>query len=276
MENNSSYKVNSISSSMELEIKRLQAQVNLFWEKEVKHYKEFGMVSGMKIVELGCGPGFVLEKLNEEFDDVELTGVEIDDCLVEYAKKNLEKHKNITVQPGSILDINLPDNTYDFAIARLVIEHLDDPIAAIKEVTRILKPGGKAIFVDNDFEMHIECYPEIIELRDLYDAYCTARVQENGNPKIGRLLPLLLKKGGLSNIDIEVIVAHSELIGDEAFLKSEGVGIPSQLVKCGLLSSKTMGKISVKWRQMLRSEEHVMLRQLYLCVGEKLVCSLKE
>lgn len=255
---------------MELEINRLKAQVQLFWNKEVKRYKEFGMKQGMKVIELGCGPGFVLERLSEEFSVIDLTGVEIDDNLVNYAMEYLKQKKNIHIHQGSVLDITLPDNTYDFAISRLVIEHLSDPVAAIKEVCRILKPGGRAVFVDNDFEMHIECFPEIIELRELYDAYCEARCREGGKPKIGRELPILLKKGGFSNIDLEVVVAHSEIVGDEVFLKSEGIGIPSKLVKDGLLTSKAMGKISIKWRKMLKSEEHAMIRQLYMCVGEKL------
>lgn len=269
MVNESSYKIDSISSSMDFEVNRLKSQVQLFWNKEVKHYKEFGMKSGMKVIELGCGPGFLLERLDEEFDDIQLTGIEIEEALVNYAQEHLKE--NIEIKLGSILDTKLPDNTYDFAVTRLVIEHLSNPVDAIKEVFRILKPGGKAIFVDNDFEMHIESYPEIIELRELYDAYCEARVREGGKPKIGRELPILLMEGGFSNIDFEIIAAHSSIVGDDIFLKSEGIGIPSKLVKDGLLTSKTMGKISVKWRKMLMSDVHAMIRQLYMCVGEKLI-----
>ncbi len=79
---------------------------------------------------------------------------------------------------GDIIQTGMEDNTFDFAISRLVLEHLPDPTKAIKEIYRILKPGGKVILVDNDFEMHIMTYPHVSGLRELYDAYCQARFAE--------------------------------------------------------------------------------------------------
>jgi ubiquinone/menaquinone biosynthesis C-methylase UbiE len=76
-----------------------------------------------------------------------------------------------------------------------VLEHLPDPIKAIQEALRIIKPGGKAVFVDNDLTMHIMTHPHIPELGELYHAYCQSREVEGGNPKIGRELPTLLKNG---------------------------------------------------------------------------------
>jgi len=169
----------------------------------------------------------------------------------------------------SLMDTGLAANSFDFAIMRLVLEHLPDPVGAVQEVLRLVKPGGRAIFVDNDFSMHIMTHPPITELRELYDAYCRSREAEGGNPRIGRELPALLKRGGFSKVDFEVICAHSEVVGDEQFLASEGIGIPSQLVRDGFLSSRVLAKIAVEWRNMLKTPQHAILRQLYLASGEK-------
>lgn len=265
-----SYRIEKIASNLEGEINRLKAQVGLFWDKEVKHYIEFGLKDGLSIVELGSGPGFVTEKIIEKFSEVEVTAVEIDPVLVEYANKYLSRYqRQVRIIQGSIMNTGLRDNSFDFAITRLVLEHLPDPVNAVREVLRILKPGGKAIFVDNDFEIHIMAFPRVPSLRDLYDAYCQSRISEGGNPRIGRELPCILKKGGFTQVDFEVISAHSALIGEEAFLKSEGIGIPSQLVSDGFLSSKALGTISVEWRQMIKSAEHSIVRQLYMAYGKK-------
>jgi ubiquinone/menaquinone biosynthesis C-methylase UbiE len=273
MNSQSSYNIQTIAGNVEKEINRLQAQVELFWDKELKHYIEFGIRDGMSIVELGSGPGFVTEKIIEKFPNSNITAVEIDTLLTDYARNRLSQ-KNITqveVIPGSIMETGLPENSFDFAITRLVMEHLPDPVNAGREVFRILKPGGKAVFIDNDFEMHIMTYPHIPELRELYDAYCQARYAEGGNPKLGRELPSLLKKCGFANIDFEIISAHSDIVGEEKFFKSEGIGIPAKLVQDGFLSSKALGKISFGWRNTLRSEGHSIMRQLYLAAGEKLL-----
>ena len=57
-----SYQIRTISSNVEKEIQRLKAQVDLFWEQELKHYVEFGLRDGLSIAELGSGPGFLTEK----------------------------------------------------------------------------------------------------------------------------------------------------------------------------------------------------------------------
>lgn len=274
MNQQGSYQINSIAVDVNTEINRLKGQIELFWDKEIKHYIEFGLTDGMAIVELGSGPGFLSEKILERFPGTHLTSIEIDPIMVDYARKYLSVKQlpnQYQIIQKSIMETELADNSYDFAITRLVLEHLPDPVNAVREVVRILKPGGKAVFVDNDFEMHTMTYPHVAKLRELYDAYCQARYAEGGNPKIGRELPAILKEGGLSNVDFEVISAHSEIVGVEMFLKSEGLAIPSKLVQDGFLSSKVLGSISVDWRKMIKSENHSIIRQLYMAVGEKLL-----
>lgn len=269
----SSYKIQGFSADEKSEIERLKAQVELFWDKELVFYKMFGLKDGMKIVECGCGPGLMGQKLLAAFPKSYVTAFEIDPILVETAQNNarLWKLERYEVSERSILNTGLFNDTYDFAITRLVLEHLSDPVVAVKEVYRILKPGGKAVFIDNDFEFHMRTYPDISELRDLYNAYCVARQDEGGKPKIGRELPGLLKLAGFSNIDLQIVNAHSEIVGDQIFLKSEGSGIPAKLVKDGYLSGEIYSKIAHKWSKLLNTEGHSIFRQMFLCVGEKVL-----
>ena len=266
-----SYRVASIAGSVEKEIARLGGQVELFWSNELKHYVEFGLRDGMSIVELGCGPGFSTEKLLDRFPSIGITALDVDPMLLDVARDRLdERHGDrLELTHGSILETGLPDDTFDFALTRLVLEHLPDPVAAVREVVRILKPGGIAMFVDNDFEMHVMTSPRIEALGELYDAYCRARIAEGGNPRIGRELPRVLSEGGLSEVGFEVLSAHSDLVGSELFLSSEGVGIPTKLVRDGFLPSRSLARIVVRWRDLLNDPRHCILRQLYLAAGVK-------
>lgn len=268
-----SYQIQTISSHIDLEISRLKAQVDLFWPGEWMKYREFGMDDGMAVVELGSGPGHVTQKLLQSLTDASVTAVEIDPLLVAQSSRQLEAYVSAgscKIVEGSIMETGLPDNTFDFAITRLVLEHLPDPLGAVKEIYRILKPGGRAMFIDNDFDMHVMTYPRVPELRELYDAYCRSRSDEGGNPRIGRELPGLLKRGGLENIRFEILAAHSDIMGTELFARSEGIGIPAKLVRDGYLSSKVLGQLSLHWRDMLRHENCTIIRQLYMAAGEKL------
>jgi SAM-dependent methyltransferase/acyl carrier protein len=257
--------------NVDQEIRRLKAQVELFWHKEARLLRTFGLRDGMKVLECGCGPGHVVEKLLTTFPACEVTGVEIDPFLVRKSKDMVAAlgtgRGHILEQ--SITDLGFPDNSFDFVISRLVLEHLPDPVRAVKEVHRVLKTGGKAVFVDNDFDMHLRAYPDIPELRELYDAYCRCRTTEGGNPRIGRELPGLLMEAGFSRVDLEIVSAHSTVVGDEVFLKSEGSGIPAQLVKGGYLARDVMDRLARKWHSALHEKRHVFFRQLFVAAGEK-------
>jgi ubiquinone/menaquinone biosynthesis C-methylase UbiE/acyl carrier protein len=267
----SSYKINEFALNTKSEIERLEAQVDLFWEKELSLYKLSGLENGMAIVECGCGTGIVGRKLCQSFPECKITAFDIDPILVETARNNAQSLglDNYEVFELPILETGLPSNTYDFAIARLVLEHLSNPVDAIKEVFRILKPNRKAVFIDNDFEFHLRTHPDLPELKDLYDAYCRARQDDGGNPKIGRELPNLLKHSGFINIDLQIISAHSSIVGDSIFLKSEGSGIPAKLLRDGYLSGEIYTKIAQKWNRLLRTDGHSLFRQLFFCVGVK-------
>lgn len=270
LKNSSSYDISKISNNLISEINRLEGQVNLFWDKEFLIYKKYGLRNKIKILEVGSGPGFFSNQLLSCLTDIELHSLEIDSSLIDFAKKNtiqnLNTHKIIH---GSIEKTSIEDSYYDIVIARLVLEHLDDPISATLEMYRVLKPEGKIFVIDNDFEQHLIAYPMIEGLTKLYTAYSNARIKQGGNPFIGRELPTILKRCGFLIEGFEVLSAHSEIVGKEAFKKSEGIGIASQLIREGYLNPKDFANILKQWKEMLDHEHNGIIRQLYLAIGKK-------
>jgi ubiquinone/menaquinone biosynthesis C-methylase UbiE len=267
----SSYNVHQVAANANNEVQRLGAQVDNFWPKELRCLKQFGLADGMRVLECGSGPGYFIEKILIEFPALHATGVEIDPFLVARSKEELAKFgpDRHRVLEGSILAIPFENDTFDFVMARLVLEHLPDPVAAAREMRRVLKPGGKVVVIDNDFDLHLRSYPEIPELCDLYEAYCNARVSQGGNPRIGRQLPVVLADAGFSEIDLEIVLSHNRLVGDHAFLRSEGSGIPAQLVKEGFLSRDVLDRLADRWHKALQQPDHCLIRQLYVAVGCK-------
>jgi acyl carrier protein len=150
-----------------------------------------------------------------------------------------------------------------------VIEHLEEPLKALYELNRILKPGGKLVIVSNDFAYHLLTYPVIPQLNEMYDAYCRSRFSEGGNPFIGRMLPAYLENSNFDRINFEIITAHSKLSGDETFLKAENINISKRLVETGFLSRNTLADLVEKWYEMLKDPHHVFYRQLFVVSGEK-------
>ena len=94
------------------------------------------------IMEIGCSSGHLLEKLTEEKPDARLIGADI---VYSPLLKLAEKLPSIPMLRFDLLNCPLPDNYLDAVILLNVLEHIEDDVAAIKQINRILKPGGIAI-----------------------------------------------------------------------------------------------------------------------------------
>ncbi len=266
-----SYILDIFSENIESEVNRLKCQVDLFYQREFEIYKKLGLKDGMKIVDCGSGPGYMIRNIVRDLPDCTATAVEIDPFLVEHLKGNSENNgkKLFEVKHASIYKTELPDNSFDFAIARLVLEHLTQPVDAISEVRRILKPGGIIMVVSNDFSYHLLTYPTIKESDEMFSAYINSRLSKGGNPLIGRQIPVLLKNGGFEELKVEIICVHSEIEGDKPFLKAENVNISKSLVKEGFLKKDSLESLIENWYKMLQYPGHVLFRQLFVTSGTK-------
>jgi ubiquinone/menaquinone biosynthesis C-methylase UbiE/acyl carrier protein len=263
-----SYEVSTFSTGVQAEVKRLNAQIDLFWDKEIDLYRRWGLSDNLHIADLGCGPGYLIERLLQQFPSSKFVGVEQSTLLADLAQERLKKYSAVeNVFKGSIDQFTPPEHSFDFVLIRLVLEHVPNPIALLQHIRTFLKPVGKIIVIDNDFDFHLRTFPDIKEFEQLYKAYCASRTQDHGDPCIGRKLPMLLKAAGFSEIDLEILLSHSQITGDTAFLNAEGAGIPAQLIKSGHLSEQVLDSLVAKWRTMLRSPDHCMFRQLFAATG---------
>jgi len=89
-----------------------------------------------KILDIGCGFGFFLNAMKQHRWDA--TGIEISKDGRQYAKN----HYQIHVHSKPLEALALPNHHFDAVTLFYVIEHIADPLAVLKEVFRILKPGG--------------------------------------------------------------------------------------------------------------------------------------
>jgi ubiquinone/menaquinone biosynthesis C-methylase UbiE/aryl carrier-like protein len=266
-----SYRVETFATSVEAEIRRLNAQVDLFWPSERVLLQRYGLQDGMKVLDCGCGPGRLIELLRGVLPSLVCTGLEMDPLLVSAASQRLTECGlgDCRVLQGTAEQPGLPEESVDFVILRLVLEHVPDPLRALQSLARLLKPGGRLFVIANDFEFHLRAWPAVPELDRLYEAYCASRSSEGGDPCIGRRLPHLLRRAGLASVGYEIEVAHNEVVGDAAFLKAEGAGIPAQLVRTGFLDERVLESMTRSWRAMLAEPGHCIVRPLFVCVGER-------
>ena len=104
----------------------------------------FGNLNGKKIIDIGCGKGRFLRILKSKFSKSDLYGLDISEKMLSFCPKEIK-----TVC-GSILDIRYPDKYFDYVYCIETLEHSLRIENSVKELVRILKPGGKIIIIDKN------------------------------------------------------------------------------------------------------------------------------
>lgn len=205
------YEADRYHRDLPSELLRLQRFAGLAWDKEARALTALGLTDGMKVLEIGSGPGFYTEHLTGLVPNGSVTGLEIDAGLIEHARRHLESRAKTTVTlvEGSAGDIPLPDASFDFAVARLVFQHLPDQATALREIRRVLRPGGRVAVVDVDYRATNLVYPVRDAVEAILEKTALAHQMRGGDPHVGRRIWRLLDRAGFTDLDLEAAVLHS-------------------------------------------------------------------
>ncbi len=115
----------------------------------IQRLKELAEVKqGDNVLDVACGPGLVACEFAAHCNHV--TGVDITPAMIEQAqKRQIEKGlTNLSWSVGSALPLPYDDNSYSLIITRYSYHHFLDPRAALVEMIRVCKPGGRVLVAD--------------------------------------------------------------------------------------------------------------------------------
>jgi SAM-dependent methyltransferase len=166
----------------------------------------FDASPGMKVLDLGTGIGAMAAQLHKRFPDIELFGLDRDPAQLAVAR---ERHPIATYVEGDATAMPFETATFDRVHATWLLEHVPDPLAVLREVARVLKQGGIAMFVEVDNET-LRTDPPFSVVRDVMHALDRAQIAGGGDPYIGRRLQQLFERAGF----LESKAQSLPLVGD--------------------------------------------------------------
>lgn len=104
----------------------------------------------------------------------------------------------VEVREGDAYSLPLRSNEcglFDIVHARFILEHLSNPLRAVREMMRATRPGGRIILADDDHDT-LRFWPRCTPLENLWNAYVETYARHGNDPAIGRKLIALLHEAG--------------------------------------------------------------------------------
>ena len=152
----------------------------------------------MQICDVGCGPGSITTDLAELVPNGQVIGVDMGDDVVEKARSIAAERgiKNVRFQVADAYSLDFPDHTFDIIHCHQVLQHLADPVGALREWRRVTKPGGIVACREGDVDSATH-FPEIKAVSDFKDVYMKTARSRGCEPNGGRHLVSWARKSGI-------------------------------------------------------------------------------
>jgi ubiquinone/menaquinone biosynthesis C-methylase UbiE len=183
------------------------------------------------VLDVACGPGLLACAFARVAKHA--TGIDMTPAMLEQACKTQQEQgiRNVSWQSGDVYSLPFPDAQFSIVSSRFVFHHLQDPLAALKEMKRVCKPGGRIVVADmaplpekadalNAAERlrdpsHVRAIP-VDELRGLFDHAGLASPQINNYRMEGELEDLLSRSFPNKGDADRVRRIYDESISDDA------------------------------------------------------------
>jgi ubiquinone/menaquinone biosynthesis C-methylase UbiE len=213
-----------------------------------KYAARLNLPHASQILVVGCGTGVIVRLLvrRSDFSGIVL-GVDQSPVFIKAARRFAHEEgigDRVEFRIGDAHGLDFTESTFDVAIAHTVISHVTEPATILREMARVIRPGGTVAVFDGDYASLTFAYPDPTFGRQMDAALAAATFN---NPLIMRDMPRLLAEVGLEGIaTMSDVVAE---IGKWSYFKSFAETNAPLVAVGGLLSVEAVADWLTAQRQ---------------------------
>jgi 2-polyprenyl-3-methyl-5-hydroxy-6-metoxy-1,4-benzoquinol methylase len=211
--------------------------------------------AGLDVLDVGCGPGTITVDLAHRVAPGRVLGLDVSAAPLGEARE-LAAREGVAVEfaVGDTYALDLPDGSFDVVHAHQVLQHLTDPVAALREMARVCRPGGVIAVRDVDYATFI-WFPDDRGLDRWLDLYHRVARRNDAEPDAGRRLLSWAHAAGLRDVTATTsswcyaAPAEREWWGNSWAGRATASSFAEQAVSYGLATPDELEGIADAWRR---------------------------
>jgi ubiquinone/menaquinone biosynthesis C-methylase UbiE len=211
---------------------------------------------GLDLVDVGCGPGTITADLAALVAPGRVTAIDASAGVLAGARQVATERglSNVDFAVGDVNALEFADGSFDVVHAHQVLQHVADPVGALREMRRVCRPGGVVAARDVDYAA-MTWYPENPVLDRWLSIYRRTARQNGGEPDAGRRLLSWARRAGFESITCTASTWCFATADEREFwseMWAERIlqpGIGEAAVRYGYATEADRGAIADAWRE---------------------------
>lgn len=217
---------------------------------------------GMRVLDVGCGPGSITLELAQRVTPGQVIGVDASESVIVQAQAAARAASDeVTLfETADAMHLPFADDSFDIVHAHQVLQHVPDPVGLLREMTRVTRPGGLVAARDADYEA-MTWAPAPPGLTQWLELYRAAARGTGGEPDAGRHLLRWAHEAGLSDVTASASVwcfaddAARQWWGEQWQRRAVESGFHDQVIAQGLAGEGEIAHVVEGWRAWTESPD---------------------
>ncbi|WP_078856742.1 methyltransferase domain-containing protein [Streptomyces sp. NBRC 109706] len=168
--------------------------------------------AGSRVLEVGCGVGAQTVHLLDSSPGARIVSVDRSRESLALARANVAAHApeaRVEWCHGDLFDLPFAEGEFDHLFICFVLEHLGDPVAALRRLRPLVRPGGTITVIEGDHGSAL-FHPDSALARAAIDCHTRLQAAAGGNAKLGRQLQPLLAEAGYADVTVRPRTVYAD------------------------------------------------------------------